>query len=75
MKIKELIKLTGVLFLMVSCQNKAQEEQNEPESYELLTVTAQDYTLETEYSASIQGNQDIKIIPRAEGHLMGVYVK
>ena len=75
MKIKELIILTSVLFLMVSCQNKAQEEQNEPESYELLTVTAQDYMLETEYSASIQGNQDIKIIPRVEGHLMGVYVK
>ena len=75
MKIKELIILTSVSFLMVSCQNKTQEEQNELESYELLTVTAQDYMLETEYSASIQGNQDIKIIPRAEGHLMGVYVK
>ncbi len=75
MKIKELIVLVGMLFLMVSCQNRAQEEQNEPESHELLTVTAQDYTLETEYPASIQGNQDIKIIPRVEGHLMGVYVK
>jgi membrane fusion protein (multidrug efflux system) len=75
MKIKELIVLVGMLFLMVSCQNRAQEEQNEPESHELLTVTAQDYTLETEYPASIQGDQDVKIIPRVEGHLMGVYVK
>ena len=40
MKIRELIVLVGVLFLMVSCQNKAQEGQNEPESHELLTVTA-----------------------------------
>jgi len=61
--------------LMVSCQNKASEEESEPETHELLTVTAQDYTLETEYPASIQGNQDVKIIPRIEGHLMGVYVK
>ena len=61
--------------LIISCQNKAQKEQSEPECHELLTVTAQDYTLNTEYPASIQGNQDIKIIPRVEGHLMGVYVK
>ena len=75
MKIKALLITIIVLFLMASCQNKTQEEQNEPETHELLTVTAQDYTLETEYPASIQGNQDIKIIPRVEGHLMGVYVK
>ena len=61
--------------LVVSCQNKAQNEQSASECHELLTVTAQDYTLETEYPASLQGNQDIKIIPRVEGHLMGVYVK
>ena len=67
--------LVVAFLLMGSCQNKAKNEQNAPEIYELLTVTAQDYTLETEYPASIQGNQDIKIIPRAEGHLMGVYVK
>jgi membrane fusion protein (multidrug efflux system) len=75
MKIRELIILTSILFLLISCQNKAQEEQNGPETHELLTITTQDYTLETEYPASIQGDQDIKIIPRVEGHLMGVYVK
>jgi len=75
MNIKELTILTSILFVMISCHNKAQEGQNEPESHELLTVTAQDYTLETEYPASLQGNQDIKIIPRVEGHLTDVYVK
>lgn len=60
---------------MVSCQNKAKNEQNAPEIHELFTVTAQDYTLNAEYPASIQGAQDIKIIPRVDGHLMGVYVK
>ena len=60
---------------MGSCQNKAQKEQNKSEIHELLTVTAQDYTLNEEYPASIHGAQDIKIIPRVEGHLMGVYVK
>ena len=75
MRISRLLILATALFLMVSCQNKAQNEQNEPEIHELLTVTAQDYTLDAEYPASIQGAQDIKIIPRVEGHLMGVYVK
>ena len=46
-----------------------------PETHELLTVAMQDYTMSTEYPASIQGNQDIKIIPRVEGYLQGVHVK
>ena len=75
MRISRLLILATALFLMVSCQNKAQKEQIEPEIHELLTVTSQDYTLDAEYPASIQGAQDIKIIPRVEGHLMGVYVK
>lgn len=75
MNIKELTILTSILFVMISCHNKAQKGQTEPESHELLTVTEQDYTLNAEYPASIQGNQDIKIIPRVEGHLTDVYVK
>ena len=62
-------------FLLYSCGNNSSKEQNEPEQHELITVVAQDYTLKTEYPASIQGNQDIRIIPRVEGYLMGVYVK
>lgn len=75
MKINNFLIIVMAATLVVSCQNKAQNEQSESECHELLTVTAQDYTLETEYPASLQGNQDIKIIPRVEGHLMGVYVK
>lgn len=47
MRINRLLILTAALLLMVSCHNYAQTEQNSPETYELLTVTAQDYTLET----------------------------
>lgn len=75
MKTNNLLTIVMASILIISCQNKAQKEQSEPESYELLTLTEQDYTLNAEYPASIQGNQDIKIIPRVEGHLMGVYVK
>ena len=61
--------------LLVSCNDGVQEEFSEPENYELLTVDSQDYTINTEYPASIKGNQDIRIIPRVEGYLLGVFVK
>lgn len=75
MNIKNLIMSIMAVSLLAGCVNGGGEEQQEAEQHELLTVEAQNYTLETEYPASIQGNQDIKIIPRVEGHLMGVYVK
>ena len=61
--------------MLGSCNEAEQEEQVELENYELFTVDAQNYTINTEYPASIKGNQDIRIIPRVEGYLLGVYVK
>ena len=75
MKLRYLSLLLALSFLLFSCGNNTSEEQNVPETHELLTVAMQDYTMSTEYPASIQGNQDIKIIPRVEGYLQGVYVK
>lgn len=75
MNIKNLIMSIMAVSLLAGCVNGGGEEQQDAEQHELLTVEAQDYTLETEYPASIQGNQDIKIIPRVEGHLIGVFVK
>ena len=75
MKLRYLTLLSALSFLLFSCGNNSPAEQNESETHELLTVGMQDYTMNTEYPASIQGNQDIKIIPRVEGYLQGVYVK
>ena len=75
MKLRYLTVLSALAFLLFSCGDDLPEEQNVPETHELLTVAMQDYTMSTEYPASIQGNQDIKIIPRVEGYLQGVYVK
>ena len=61
--------------LLAGCNNGGVRQRQETERYELLHVVAQDYTLETAYPASIHGNQDIRIIPRVEGYLTGVYVK
>jgi len=75
MKFRLIIIYAFLLSLLVSCNDAVLEESSEPENYELLTVDTQDYTINTEYPASIKGNQDIRIIPRVEGYLLGVYVK
>lgn len=75
MKIRKILFVLWTLFTLVSCQNNAQTEQSKPGRHELLTVTAQNYTITTEYPASIKGAQDIRIIPRVEGYLEGIYVK
>ncbi len=73
-KIK-LILLAISLFALVSCQNNTNLEQSVTEIHELLTVKVQDYLLNTEFPAAIRGNQDIRIIPRVEGYLQGLFVK
>lgn len=75
MNIRNLIISTMAVVLLAGCKNGGVRQRQETESHELLNVVAQDYTLETAYPASIHGNQDIRIIPRVEGYLTGVYVK
>lgn len=75
MKFRLIIIYAFLFLLFGSCNNAVEEESSEPENYELLTVEAQDYAINTEYPASIRGNQDIRIIPRVEGYLLGVFVK
>ena len=61
--------------VMFSCASRQQNEGEEPKHYELLTITTGDHELSTEYAASLKGQQDIRIIPRIEGYLQGIYVK
>ena len=61
--------------MCVSCSNSEKLETEEPQTFDLLTISRQDYVLNTEFPASIQGYQDIKIFPRVEGYLQDVYVK
>ena len=61
--------------LMLSCASRQQNEGDEPKHYDLMTITAGDHEQATEYAASLKGQQDIRIIPRIEGYLQGIYVK
>ncbi|MBR4786550.1 MAG: efflux RND transporter periplasmic adaptor subunit [Bacteroidales bacterium] len=73
-KMKRMIWLL-LPMVMFSCASRQQNEGEEPKHYELLTITTGDHELSTEYAASLKGQQDIRIIPRIEGYLQGIYVK
>lgn len=72
------LRFSGLLFmalLIAACGGQRQDEGGEAKQYDLLTIAASDHELTTEYAASLKGQQDIRIIPRIEGYLQGIYVK
>ena len=62
---------------MLSCASNHSNESdpNTPQHFELLTIAPADFETSTEYAASLKGLQDIRIIPRVEGYLQGIFVK
>ncbi|MBR0244269.1 MAG: efflux RND transporter periplasmic adaptor subunit [Bacteroidaceae bacterium] len=57
--------------LFVSCGKKqgAQNPQNAPVAYKTVKVKAEDRTIDTKYSATIRGRQDIQVLPQVSGQL------
>ena len=54
------LRFSGLLFaawLFAACGGQRQDEGDEPKNYELLTVTASDHELTTEYAASLKGQK------------------
>lgn len=70
-KIMYALSLGGIM-IVSSCQQKNETQVNS--DYKLLKIKATDIELESPYSAAIRGKQDIKIIPRVEGHLTDVCI-
>lgn len=64
-----------LLPMILSCTSRPQNDNENLKHYELLVVKTCDYELTTDYAASLKGQQDIRIIPRIEGYLQGIYVK
>lgn len=71
MKQKYLI-LTCLVVLLSGCK-KATNLPND-NSYPMLTVTATDRTLQTSYSATIQGSQDVDIYPQVSGKITQICI-
>lgn len=62
----------GGLMIGTSCHKENNHQVNA--EYKLMEIKPTDIELDNPYSAAIRGKQDIKIIPRVDGHLMDVLV-
>lgn len=71
---KDLFFVLAALLVMTGCRQQGAEEEA-PASFETMTVSKQDITLEQSYPAQIEGRQSVKIIPRVEGYLRQICVK
>lgn len=74
MTIRNNFGLICLAFMMIftSCGQNTPGQQSA--QYKLLEIKLSDVNLSTNYSASIKGKQDIKIIPRVDGYLTTVCV-
>ena len=65
--------LSSVLF--TSCGKQGQQgPQQAPIAYETMKVKAEDRTIDTKYSATIRGRQDIQVLPQVSGTLQRLLV-
>ena len=72
---KKVVLLLAAVLMMASCREKGGLDAAEQTSFETMTVSKQDITLEQSYPAQIDGRQSVKIIPRVEGYLRQICVK
>ena len=68
------LTIAASLLLLASCGEKEQRVAQEAQQYKLLDIKKEDIALTSNYSASIRGRQDIKIVPRVDGHLTNVAI-
>ena len=65
------------LVLLQSCSSKQQQQgkASKPVAYKTVKVKAEDRTIDTKYSATIRGRQDIQVLPQVSGQLVKLCVK
>ena len=64
----------GMLLLTACKGNQQQSAANTPVEYKTVKVKAEDRTIETKYSATIRGRQDIQVLPQVSGTLQRLCV-
>ncbi|MCR4994555.1 MAG: efflux RND transporter periplasmic adaptor subunit [Bacteroidales bacterium] len=63
------------IVLLTSCKGKQQQGMaNTPIEYKTIKVKAEDRTVDTKYSATIRGRQDIQVVPQVSGTLQRLCV-
>ena len=69
------VALAGIA-LLASCGGKQQQQRaNAPVAYKTIKVKAENRTIDTKYSATIRGRQDIQVMPQVSGTLQQLLVK
>lgn len=68
------LPLTILAILLSSCRFEADNE-TDGKHYETVTVGLSDITFRQRFTASIEGRQSVKIIPRVEGYLCDIRVR
>ncbi len=69
MKKPALFVTLALVTILSSCGGKQQQQQMPSANFETMTVSTQDVTMTTKYSATIRGCQDIDIVPQVSGTL------
>lgn len=64
------------LFLLFACSNKQNQQKAAPvvQAYPVFKVITQTATLQTDYPATLQGEQNIEIRPRIDGYIEKIYI-
>lgn len=74
MKTFTLSILTAAAALIIGCSAKQPATSRGPEAYPVLTVQLQDVTLNNDYQATVQGQQNIEIRPKVDGFVEQIFV-
>lgn len=77
MKLQALVVAAFGVLLLSACKGEQQQQQglaNTPLEYKTVKVKAENRTIETKYSATIRGRQDIQVLPQVSGTLQRLCV-
>ena len=74
MKRISLITTTILLCMVFSISCKQEQQQEQASNYKLITLEESSRSLQTIYSASIKGRQDIEIYPQVSGYLTDISI-
>jgi membrane fusion protein (multidrug efflux system) len=68
------LPIIAVLLLVSSCGKKEQQAQG-PSSFAVQKIVTQDATTYEEYTANIEGQQNVEIRPKVNGFIQNIYIE
>jgi len=71
-----LFGLLSMLFLLSACGGKSQKDKSDDKikTYQVVALSPQNITINSEYPATIEGRQNVEIRPKIDGYIDAIYV-